>query len=297
MRTLLTGATGYIGLHVVRELLQDGHRLTVLVRSPKKLGPFAHHPQLMVVQTDLEDQSRVARALAGHTTCVHAALIWGEPGSEFEMRDTAVAAKLFEAAGSAGLTRCIYVSSAGVHRPFKAEMDEEDPLVTADMYGATKAAGELTLRAACAAYQTTGIVVRPGPVVGPPAFDGGAFRTPNRISRMVAAARNGRAIDVVKGEGRQFSDVATVARVLRLLTRTRDPHPTYLCVDHDVVSWSWVAQAVVDCLDPSGEVRITPREASGPVPRFRTERVEELLGGPSDARDALVAHIRHLAKT
>ncbi len=107
MRTLLTGAGGYLGLHVVRELLEHGHRVTAVVRSSGKLGPFAGDPALTVVEMDLEHDARVAEVLPGHEVCIHAALIWGDPGSELQLRDTAVAVRLFEAAVRAGLTRCI----------------------------------------------------------------------------------------------------------------------------------------------------------------------------------------------
>jgi uncharacterized protein YbjT (DUF2867 family) len=93
IRTVLTGAGGYIGLHILRALLEGRHRVTAVVRSPEKLGPFARHPQLNIVETDLEDVARIAQVLPGHGVCVHTAIIWGDPGDEFEMRDTAVAAK------------------------------------------------------------------------------------------------------------------------------------------------------------------------------------------------------------
>jgi UDP-glucose 4-epimerase len=281
----------------LRELLEDGHQVTAVVRSPGKLGPIARHRRLRVVETDLEDEARIAQVLPGHNVCVHAALIWGDPGSEFEVRDTAVAAKLFDAAGSAGLSRCIYISSVAVHRPFPSEMCEEDCLSTTDLYGATKAAGELFLRAACAVHQMTGVVVRPGPVVGPPAFADGSFRSHDSIAEMVAAAAEGRPIEAVRGEGRQFSDVSTVARVVRLLTTAENPHPTYICVDRDIITWERVGRLVVGCLNSLSEVRVLPHDTQGPIPRFRTERLERLNGGPSGAEGALLAHIRHLART
>jgi UDP-glucose 4-epimerase len=295
MRTLVTGAGGYIGLHVVRELLEDGHQVTAVVRAPAKLGPFASDPRVTVFEADLEDDTRVAQMLPGHDVCVHAALIWGDPGSELELRDTAVAAKLFDAAGSAGVTRCIYISSVAVHRPFTSEMREDDCLSTTDLYGATKAAGELFLRAACAEHQMTGVVARLGPVLGPPAFAAGSFRSDHRIAEMVTAAVQGRPIEAVREEGRQFSDVSTVARGIRLLSRLQDPHATYICVDREIIAWERIARLVVECLKSSSDVRILPRETQGPVPRFHTGRLEGLLGGPSDAQGALLAHIRHLA--
>ncbi len=294
MRTLLTGAGGYIGLHLVRELLEDGQHVTAVVRSPEKLGPFARDPRLQVVEADLEDDARIAAALPGHDTCVHAALIWGEPGSELELRDVAATAKLFDAAGSAGLARCIYLSSAAVHRPFAGVMCEEDGLSTTEAYGATKAAGELFLRAACARHRMTGVVVRPGPVVGPPAFPAGSFRSPDQVVDMVRAAAEGRPVVTVSGEGRQFSDVSTVARAVRLLTRSENPHPTYTCVDREILTWERIARMVVASLHSSSSVRVAPRDSAEPIPRFRTDRIEDLLGGPSNAAGALLEHIRQL---
>lgn len=297
MRTFLTGAGGYIGLHILRDLLEDGHQVTAVVRSAGKLGPFAQHPRLRVVETDLEDEARIAETLPGHNVCVHAALIWGDPGSEFEMRDTAIAAKLFNAAASACFARCIYISSVAVHRPFSNEMSEEDCLSATDFYSATKAAGELVLRAACEGHQMTGIVVRPGPVVGPPAFAGGSFRSPDRITQMVAAAAEGRPIEAFRDEGRQLSDVKTVARVVRLLTKTASPYPAYICVDRETTTWERIAQLVVGCLNSASKVRVLPRDTQGPIPRFDTERLERLHGGPSDSEGALLGHVRHLAQT
>jgi UDP-glucose 4-epimerase len=297
IRTLLTGGSGYIGLHTLRELLDAGHQVTAVVRSSAKLGPFARHPRLRVVETDLEHTARIAQVLPGHDVCVHAALIWGDPGNELELRDTAVAAKLFDAAGRVGLTRCIYISSVAVHRPFSKEMCEDDCLSTTDLYGATKAAGELFLRAACAGYEMTGVVVRPGPVVGAPAFTGGSFRGHDRIAEMVGAASKGRPIEAVRGEGRQFSDVSMVARVVRLLTTVENPHSAYICVDRNIITWEQIARLVVACLNSLSEVRVLPHDTTGPIPRFRTERLEHLNGGPSDAEGALMVHIRHLAQT
>lgn len=295
MRILVTGASGYIGLHVVRELLGDGHDVTAVVRSSAKLGPFAHTPGLRIVTADMEQRKIVAQALEGQDVCVHAALLWGEIGTELEMRDTAVAAKLFDDAGRAGVARCMFMSSASVHRPFALEMSEEDRLTTTDYYGATKAAGEIFLRAACATHNMMGVVIRPGPVVGPPAFAGASFRSDRRIADMVTAAMHARPLEVPGGDGRQLCDVATLAKLTRVLACLENPHPTYVCVDSEVLSWEWIAQKVVACVNSPSEVRVLPSK-QGPIPRFRTKRIEELLGGPMDSRDALVAHIHHLAQ-
>jgi nucleoside-diphosphate-sugar epimerase len=293
----LTGAGGYVGLHILRELLETEHPVTAAVRSLKQLGPLTRHPRLTIVEGDIEDEARIAHALRGHSVFVHAALIWGPPGSELQMRDTAAAAKLFEAAGSAGLTRSIYISSLAVHRPFSGEMSENDCLSSTDFYGATKAAGELFLRAACAEHQMTGVVVRPGPVVGPPAFVGGSFRGYDRIAKMVGAAAEDRPIEVMRGDGRQFCDASVLARAVRLLTRAEHPHPTYICVDRDIITWERVARLAKDYLNSASEIRVLPRDIRTPMHSFRTDRLEELTGAPLGAEGALLEHIRHIADT
>lgn len=299
MRILLTGACGYIGSHILRELLESGHTVSAVVRSPGKLEPLAAEPGLAILKADLEDHARLAGLPSGHEVCVHAALLWGEPGSEHELRDTAVAARLFEAAGSAGVARGLYLSSAAVHRPFAAEMSEDDPLGPADLqrdpYAATKAAGEQALRSACAAHGMTGVVLRPGPAVGPPAFAGASLRTPNPIAEMVRAAAAGHPLSFTRGEGRQLSDVAAVARAVRLVIDEENPHPTYVCVDRDLLPWEQIARMVVAGLDSPSEVRVLPRDTTGPIPRFDTGRIEGLLGGPCPAAGALREHIHHLA--
>ncbi|QND66398.1 NAD(P)-dependent oxidoreductase [Mesorhizobium loti] len=297
MRIFLTGASGYIGLHVLCELLTAGHEVTALVRSPLKLGSYAHAPNLRIVTADLARQHQVLRALAGHHVCVHVALVWGQPDEELELRDTVFSAKLFDAAGKAGIARCIFMSSVAVHRPFAEEMSDDERLSATDYYGATKAAGELFLRAACTEHQMTGIVIRPGPVVGLPAFSGGSFRSDHRLAGMVASAMEARPLEVLAGDGRQLSDVATVAKVTRMLASADNPHPVYICVDRAIFTWEWIAQKIVACVGSSSEVRVLPPIGERPIPRFCPARIEELLGGPSDASGALTEHILHLMQS
>ncbi|MDP3236882.1 MAG: NAD(P)-dependent oxidoreductase [Myxococcales bacterium] len=292
MRVLVTGASGFIGLHLVRALVDGGHQVTALVRLAARVGPFARHSKVTVVEAELEDHARIAAVLPGHETCVHTALIWGEPGLEF--RDVEATENLFDAAGRAGVTRCVVLSSAAVHRPFGPEMHEEDPLRPLEPYGATKAAAESALHEACARYGMTGVALRPGPVIGPRAFPGGSFRSPAQLEEVVRAAVQGRPITVVQGEGRQLSGVSSVAKAVDVLMRTSRPHPTYLCMDRDILTWEHVARVVVRELGSASTVHLVPREDGAPIPRFCTDRIENLLGGPLNSEADLVAHVREL---
>ena len=64
------GATGKIGRHVVDQLLAAGHTVTAYVRNPAKLS--ATHPNLHVVQGELDDVSSIARAVQGADAVISA---------------------------------------------------------------------------------------------------------------------------------------------------------------------------------------------------------------------------------
>ena len=69
MNIALIGATGFVGSAVLNELLQRGHRVTVLARNPAKLTA---REGLTVVAADAQDATQVAKAVAGHDAVVSA---------------------------------------------------------------------------------------------------------------------------------------------------------------------------------------------------------------------------------
>jgi putative NADH-flavin reductase len=70
MHVTVFGATGKIGRLVVDQLLADGHTVTAYVRNPAKLT--AQHPNLHIVQGELDDASAVARAVEGADAVISA---------------------------------------------------------------------------------------------------------------------------------------------------------------------------------------------------------------------------------
>lgn len=276
-------------------LVAAGHAVTAVARTAAKLGPWVDHPEVAVLEADLGDDGSVERMVREHTACVHAALIWGAPREDLELPDTRVAAKLFDAAGRAGASRTLYVSSTAVHRPFREEMSEADPLTPTNAYGAAKAAGELFLWAACAAHAMEGVVVRPGPIVGPPAFAGASFRNHARLDRLVGAARRGEPIHVEEGAGRQFVGVRDVARVIAQLVTADTARGAYLCVARKLTTWESLARRVVARLRSKSRVVVAPRPAGEPVPRFDTDKLRALLGVELESDEAMESHLAHLA--
>src|SRR5512138_2005974 len=102
MKAFVTGATGFLGASIVRELLKDGHTVAVLARpgaDRRNLAGLA----VDVREGDLRDRASLARALAGSDTLFHAAAdyrLWTrDPAAMYESNVTGTR-NILEAASS-----------------------------------------------------------------------------------------------------------------------------------------------------------------------------------------------------
>ena len=79
MRVMVTGATGYVGAHSVKALLDAGHRVRLLVRDPDKaqavLGALGVKGRLDCVSGDMTDEDAVLKALRGCQAVLHCAAV------------------------------------------------------------------------------------------------------------------------------------------------------------------------------------------------------------------------------
>jgi uncharacterized protein YbjT (DUF2867 family) len=109
---LVTGATGYIGGRLVPRLLEAGHTVTVLARSPQKLSDVPWASEVTVVEGDLSDREAVRRAVDGVDVVYYLVHSMGQKG-DFEQADREAAATMAEASARAGVARIVYVG--GLH--------------------------------------------------------------------------------------------------------------------------------------------------------------------------------------
>jgi dihydroflavonol-4-reductase len=114
--TLVTGATGFIGSHVTRQLLERGETVRVLVRTPAKLAAvgLADHPELQVATGDLLVPETIERAMAGVDRVHHIAGFVSTARADRDRLhqlnyDTTV--NLYDAAQRAGVERIVYLAS------------------------------------------------------------------------------------------------------------------------------------------------------------------------------------------
>jgi uncharacterized protein YbjT (DUF2867 family) len=107
---LVTGATGYIGGRLVPELLDAGHRVRVMTRSPERLRDHPWAGRVEVVRTDAGDAGQVAAACAGADVVYYLIHALGT-GPEFEATDRHTAQVMARAAREAGVGRLVYLGA------------------------------------------------------------------------------------------------------------------------------------------------------------------------------------------
>jgi nucleoside-diphosphate-sugar epimerase len=115
VKIFLTGATGFIGSHILDSCLAQGHRLVCLVRSSAQANLIeAKGAQAWVSSTN--DQSSLVKALAGMDVLIHAAGCrdLAGPVLAFEHSNIDLTRSLVEAAIQVGVKQFIYISAASL---------------------------------------------------------------------------------------------------------------------------------------------------------------------------------------
>lgn len=109
---LVTGATGYIGGRLVPRLLDAGHRVKVLVRSPDKIAGVPWFNDVEVVRSSLDDPAAMEDALKGVEVLYYLVHSMAA-GSGFEAKEKAMAELVANAAAAADVQRIVYLG--GLH--------------------------------------------------------------------------------------------------------------------------------------------------------------------------------------
>lgn len=144
MLLALTGATGFIGQHLLRELPKRGHRLRVLLRHPSSVPIQC----ASAVIGDLARPRNMSAALEGVDAVIHSAGFThgmsGIPEADYRSLNTEATIGLARAARRAGAKRFVFLSSVRAQSGPTAETiltEADDPNPT-DAYGRSKLAAE-----------------------------------------------------------------------------------------------------------------------------------------------------------
>jgi UDP-glucose 4-epimerase len=210
-KIFLTGGAGFIGSTLAGTLLDDNEVVVFdnLTRNALTHQPFAHHPNLTLVQGDVCDAAAVHEAMTGATHVVHCAAIAGIDTVIKRPVDTMRvnvlgSANVLQAAADHGVSgRVVCFSTSEVFGQHGFRSAETDNTVTGAVGEArwTYAVGKLAEEhLALAHHQQDGlpvVVVRPFNVYGPGQVGEGAIRT------FVQRALRGEPIEI-HGDGTQI---------------------------------------------------------------------------------------------
>ena len=177
MPTLVTGATGYLGTELVRELRARGREVRALVRSQRSAARL-DGLDVELAHGDITDADAVARAVDGCNRVFHMAGAVGhrlrdEPA--LHAANVLGAGVILDAARRAGVERLVFTSSVAAVGPAATPSrprDEASWMIDGDdgrpdfRYARSKAAGEQeALKAAAAGLDV--VITNPGFVIGP----------------------------------------------------------------------------------------------------------------------------------
>jgi dihydroflavonol-4-reductase len=174
MTTLVTGATGFLGNHVARQLVAADHPVRVLVRSSSNLASLEGLNAERVVG-DLQDMASLDRAMKGVRRVYHVAAdyrLWTRKPDEIYESNVAGSKRLFEVAAQHGVERIVYTSTVAtivVPTHGAALPNEESRATLSQMIGHYKRSKFLAeleaIKAAAAGIPV--VIVNPTAPVGP----------------------------------------------------------------------------------------------------------------------------------
>jgi dihydroflavonol-4-reductase len=173
MKTFITGATGFIGASITRELLKDGREVRALVRAGSDTSNLAGL-DVEFWKGDLRDSESLLRGLKGCDVLYHAAAdyrLWTRTPEDMYRINVDGTAAILAAALKNGLSRVVYTSSVGtLGNPGDGTPGTENtPVTLSDMVGHYKKSKFLAEREA-EKYVAKGlplVIVNPSTPVGP----------------------------------------------------------------------------------------------------------------------------------
>jgi dihydroflavonol-4-reductase len=129
---LVTGATGFVGSHVVRALLSRGREARVLARPGSRRDNLAGL-SVEIVEGDLTDPPSLARAMKGVSTLYHVAAdyrLWARDPRELYAANVGGTENVLRAAAEAGVPKVVYTSSvAALGLSESGAADETTPVI------------------------------------------------------------------------------------------------------------------------------------------------------------------------
>ena len=226
--TLVTGGAGFIGSHLVDDLVRSGQSVRVLDDFSTGLrSNLSHHAnRIDIVDGSLTDPAAVERATKGVRTVYHLGALASVARSvETPVVSHAACATgtvlLLDAARKCGVKRVVYAASSSAYGGSTGDGGQtEDQLPAAKSpYAAAKLAGELYMQAFAATYGLETVRVRFFNIFGPRQRADSPYS--GVIALFIAAMARGET-PTVHGDGLQSRDFTFVANAVQALRQAAD---------------------------------------------------------------------------
>ena len=287
MRTVVTGGCGFIGSHVVDQLVAAGHEVVVVDNKIRKLNSAVEYRQ-----ADILDLAGLTSALEGGEVVFHLAAaadveqVTADPVRALKLNVEGTGNAL-EAARRTGMNRFVLASTVWVYGAAHtdgsgtdtglAELTEEAPFDlrrSGHLYVATKLAAEMAVQSYRELYGQHFTILRYGIPYGP------RMRDALVVAKFVQAALAGQPITIA-GEGRQTRNYVYVrdlaeAHVLALSPTAEDE--TVALEGTTPISVRQIADTVDGLLGPITVQQVPARTADYGGTRISNAKAKRLLG-------------------
>lgn len=266
-RCLVTGGAGFIGSNLVRALIREGAEVVVL--DDLSTGCRSHlpdDPRLVVVETDLRNDSKIKERLAGQDYVFHLAAQVGNLKSILAAEADATSnivgtVRLLDACAGAGVTKVVYSSSSAIFGEARAlPIAEDHPQDPASFYALSKLTGERYALLARSLWSVPAVALRYFNVFGLPMEDNEYTGVISIFLRRLAR----REPLLVYGDGEQVRDFVHVSDVVQanlLAAQAAEPGSVYNVGSGVATSVRDLAEAVQRVAGVRVQVRHEPARA------------------------------------
>ena len=213
MKIFVTGATGFIGSELIRELLDENHEVVGLYRDAKKIR-ISPNDKLSWERCPLADPDRLKDCLQGCDVVFHLAAyarVWAKDRDLYHEINVNGTRNLLHAAMEAGVSKFILTSTAGVLGPSNGSPVDETMARTSEYfteYERTKSMAEkLVLGTKMHGMRT--VVLLPSRLYGP-----GLLNESNSVTRLIQKYIQG-SWRLLPGNGKKIGNYAYIRDVVQ----------------------------------------------------------------------------------
>lgn len=252
MKALVTGASGFVGTELCRELLKNNYQVKALYRDDTKIEELKKL-DVELIKADIRDRESLEKAFNDVEIIFHIAALFRQaknPDSVYYDINVEGVRNVFDAAIKNGVKRIIHCSTVGVHSHIiNPPADETEDYRPGDIYQETKCEGEKLALIYYKDGKIGGSVIRPAMIWGP-----GDTRT-LKVFKGIAK----RKFPLI-GSGKTLVHwilVSDLAKAFRLLAETNINNEVYIIAGREAVKLEYMLNTIAKSFRVAGpKIRI-----------------------------------------